>query len=425
MAEFIIQGGRPIQGRHRVPGNKNAALPMLAACTLTDEPVTIANLPLINDVQSMLDILADLGASVELHGHTATICCAGMRKRTIDPALCRRVRTSILFAGPMVARHGKVILHPPGGDVIGRRRLDTHFDGLRDLGVEIDVSEAYRFSCGALVGADILLDEASVTATENLVMAAVLAEGRTTLFNAACEPHVQQLCRMLNEMGASIDGVGTNRLEIGGVSELRGGRFRVPSDAIEAASYIAAAALTGGELFIDNAPADDLRIVMRTFQRLGIDWHLDDANTLHLPANQTLEIRNDYGAAIPKIEDGPWPNFPSDLLSVSVVLATQAAGTVLFFEKMFESRLYFVDRLIEMGARIVQCDPHRVIVTGPARLHGSRVVSPDIRAGMSMLLAALCADGTSTVGNAEVIDRGYEGVAKELRRLGADVQRVA
>jgi len=425
MAEFIIQGGRPIQGRHRVPGNKNAALPMLAACTLTDEPVTIANLPLINDVQSMLDILADLGASVELHGHTATICCAGVRKRTIDPALCRRVRTSILFAGPMVARHGKVILHPPGGDVIGRRRLDTHFDGLRDLGVEIDVSEAYRFSCGALVGADILLDEASVTATENLVMAAVLAEGRTTLFNAACEPHVQQLCRMLNEMGASIDGVGTNRLEIGGVSELRGGRFRVPSDAIEAASYIAAAALTGGELFIDNAPADDLRIVMRTFQRLGIDWHLDDANTLHLPANQTLEIRNDYGAAIPKIEDGPWPNFPSDLLSVSVVLATQAAGTVLFFEKMFESRLYFVDRLIEMGARIVQCDPHRVIVTGPARLHGSRVVSPDIRAGMSMLLAALCADGTSTVGNAEIIDRGYEGVAKELRRLGADVQRVA
>jgi len=425
MAEFIIQGGRPIQGRHRVPGNKNAALPMLAACTLTDEPVTIANLPLINDVQSMLDILADLGASVELHGHTATICCAGVRKRTIDPALCRRVRTSILFAGPMVARHGKVILHPPGGDVIGRRRLDTHFDGLRDLGVEIDVSEAYRFSCSALVGADILLDEASVTATENLVMAAVLAEGRTTLFNAACEPHVQQLCRMLNEMGASIDGVGTNRLEIGGVSELRGGRFRVPSDAIEAASYIAAAALTGGELFIDNAPADDLRIVMRTFQRLGIDWHLDDANTLHLPANQTLEIRNDYGAAIPKIEDGPWPNFPSDLLSVSVVLATQAAGTVLFFEKMFESRLYFVDRLIEMGARIVQCDPHRVIVTGPARLHGSRVVSPDIRAGMSMLLAALCADGTSTVGNAEIIDRGYEGVAKELRRLGADVQRVA
>ena len=293
MAEFIIQGGRPIQGRHRVPGNKNAALPMLAACTLTDEPVTIANLPLINDVQSMLDILADLGASVELHGHTATICCAGMRKRTIDPALCRRVRTSILFAGPMVARHGKVILHPPGGDVIGRRRLDTHFDGLRDLGVEIDVSEAYRFSCGALVGADILLDEASVTATENLVMAAVLAEGRTTLFNAACEPHVQQLCRMLNEMGASIDGVGTNRLEIGGVSELRGGRFRVPSDAIEAASYIAAAALTGGELFIDNAPADDLRIVMRTFQRLGIDWHLDDANTQHLRPGHPLGKAHD------------------------------------------------------------------------------------------------------------------------------------
>ncbi len=424
MAEFVIQGGRPIQGRHRVPGNKNAALPMLAACTLSDAPITIANLPLINDVLNMLEILEDLGASVELRGHTATICCAGMRKRTIAPALCRRVRTSILFAGPMVARHGKVILHPPGGDVIGRRRLDTHFDGLRDLGVEIEIGEAYRFSCTNLVGTDILLDEASVTATENLVMAAVLAEGSTTLFNAACEPHVQELCRMLNDMGASIDGVGTNRLESGGVDELHGGRFRVPSDCIEAASYIAAAAMTGGELFIDHAPSADLRIVMRTFQRLGIDWHLDDENTLHLPANQTLEIRNDYGAAIPKIEDGPWPNFPSDLLSVLVVLATQAAGTVLFFEKMFESRLYFVDRLIEMGARIVQCDPHRVIVTGPARLHGSRVVSPDIRAGMSMLLAALCADGTSTVGNAEIIDRGYEGVEKELRRLGAEIERV-
>ena len=424
MAEFMIQGGSPIHGRHRVPGNKNAALPMLAACTLTDAPVTIANLPLINDVTSMLEILEDLGATVELRGHTATVCCAGIRKRTIAPELCRRVRTSILFAGPMVARHGKVILHPPGGDVIGRRRLDTHFDGLRDLGVEIESGEAYRFTRTKLIGTDLLLDEASVTATENLVMAAVLAEGRTTLFNAACEPHVQELCRMLNEMGASIHGIGTNRLEIGGVDELYGGRFRVPSDAIEAASYIAAAALTGGELFIDNAPADDLRIVMRTFQRLGIDWHLDDENTLHLPANQTLEVHNDYGAAIPKIEDGPWPNFPSDLLSVLVVLATQASGTVLFFEKMFESRLYFVDRLIEMGARIVQCDPHRVIVTGPARLHGSRVVSPDIRAGMSMLLAALCADGTSIVGNAEIIDRGYEGVERELRRLGANITRV-
>ena len=423
MAEFIIRGGKPIAGQHKTPGNKNGALPMLAACVLTDQPVTLQNVPLIQDVRTMLDILTELGADVDLHGHSVTVCCSGLRKRRLDSKLCRRVRSSILFAGPMVARYGKVTVSPPGGDVIGRRRLDTHLDGLAQLGITVLVGSDYAFQRECLKGADILLDEASVTATENILMAAVLAHGRTTIYNAACEPHVQDLCRMLCKMGASINGIGTNFLIIEGVETLTGTRHRVSPDYVEAASFIAAAALTGGHLQIDGIIPADFSIIGKHFARLGVMSELTDS-TLRVPQHQTLEIQDDVGAAIPKLEDGTWPNFPSDLMSVSIVMASQAKGTMLFFEKMFESRMYFVDRLIEMGARIVQCDPHRVVVSGPTTLHGTALSSPDIRAGMSLLLAALCAKGESRIGNAHVIDRGYEAVDRELRRLGADIERV-
>jgi UDP-N-acetylglucosamine 1-carboxyvinyltransferase len=422
MARFIIQGGKRLSGRHRPAGNKNAALPMLAACVLTDEPVCLQNLPLIDDVRCMLEILESLGASVDLKGHTVTVCAKGLRKRRLPAELCRRVRSSILFAGPLAARHGQAVLHPPGGDIIGRRRLDTHFDGLARLGIAVDGQRDFRFKRGTLAGARILLDEASVTATENVIMAAVLAPGRTTVFNAACEPHVQDLCRMLNRMGAQIRGIGTNYLRIEGVPSVHGVRYRIAPDYVDAASFMAAAVVTGGELVLEEMPECTVDIIGRPFRKMGISWSLKD-QVLSLPGHQDLKVRNDFGAAIPKVEDGPWPAFPSDLMSAGIVLATQARGTMLFFEKMFESRMYFVDRLIEMGARIVQCDPHRVIVTGPARLQGLHLSSPDIRAGMALVLAALCAKGQSIIDNAQCIDRGYERIDVELRRLGAGLVR--
>lgn len=424
MAKFIIQGGKRLSGKHRVPGNKNAALPMAAACLLTDEPVCLRNVPLIDDVRTMLALLEELGVSVELRGHTVRLCAKGLRKRRLNPDLCRAARSSILFAGPMVARHGRVTLFPPGGDVIGRRRLDTHFDGLRQLGVTVTDDDHYMLECKRLRGARILLDEASVTATENLVMAAVLARGTTTLFNAACEPHVQDLCRMLNKMGACISRVGTNYLKIEGVRSLGGVTHRVTPDYIDAASFLAAAAVTGGSLSLQDIPTEQFDVVTRRFQKFGVKWDVENRLLTMRPV-QALRIQNDLGNAIPKIEDGPWPNFPSDLMSVAIVLATQARGTVLFFEKMFESRMYFVDRLIAMGARIVLCDPHRVLVTGPTRLHRLHMASPDIRAGMALLIAALAADGESVIDNAECIDRGYENVARELARLGADITRIS
>lgn len=424
MAKFVIRGGKRLSGVHKAPGNKNAALPILAACVLTDEPITIRNVPLIDDVRTMLDILRDLGADVKLKGHTVTVCSAPLRKHRLNADLCRKVRSSILFAGPMAARHGRVTLFPPGGDVIGRRRLDTHLDGLGQLGIRLRPGNNYSFRCSRLRGADIVLDEASVTATENIVMGAVLAKGRTTIFNAACEPHVQDLCTILGKMGARISGAGTNRLEIEGVESLSGTSHQLAPDYIDVASFVAAAALTGGSLVVKNASSEHLRIIARPFEKLGIRWTVRD-DVLHLPAKQRLRISNDFGAAIPKIEDGAWPNFPSDLMSVAIVAATQARGTMLFFEKMFESRMYFVDRLIEMGARIVQCDPHRVIVAGPAQLLGTHMSSPDIRAGMALLLAALTAKGESIVDNADSIDRGYEKVDRELRRLGADIRRIS
>jgi len=396
---------------------------MLAACVLTDEPVRLTNVPMIRDVQTMLEILADLGVSVSLKGHTVELCAKGLRKTKLNKDLCSMARSSVLFAGPLAARMGKTTLFAPGGDVIGRRRLDTHIDGLRKLGIRLENRNAFVFSRHNFKGARILLDEASVTATENIVMCAVLAPGKTTLFNAACEPHVQDLCRMLNRMGARISGIGTNYLTIRGVEKLNGVNHRVAPDYIDVASFAAASILTGGRLELDDIPADQLDVIERPFMRMGVKWQAQ-GSSLIVPAPQKLRVKNDFGSAIPKMEDGIWPAFPSDLMSVAIVMATQTKGTLLFFEKMFESRLYFVDRLIEMGARIVQCDPHRVVIAGPARLHGIRMSSPDIRAGMALLLAALCAKGESVIGNAEVIDRGYEKIDAKLRSLGADIERI-
>ncbi len=423
MARFIIRGGRKISGKHKAPGNKNAALPMLAACVLTDEPVRLTNVPLIRDVETMLEILEDLGASVTLKGHTVEVCAKGLRKTRLNRELCSRARSSILFAGPLTARRGRATVFAPGGDVIGRRRLDTHIDGLRKLGVRMETRNAYVFRKQNFKAARILLDEASVTATENILMCAVLAPGKTTIFNAASEPHVQDLCKMLNKMGASISGIGTNYLTVRGVEKLHGVRHRISPDYIDVISFAVASILTGGDLEVDDIPAEQLDVIERPFFRLGVKWQAD-GKSLYVPSTQRLRVKNDFGAAIPKIEDGIWPSFPSDMMSVAIVLATQAKGTVLFFEKMFESRLYFVDRLIEMGARIVQCDPHRVVISGPAHLHGIHMSSPDIRAGMAMLLAALCAKGESIIGNAEVIDRGYEKIDAKLRALGADIERI-
>jgi UDP-N-acetylglucosamine 1-carboxyvinyltransferase len=395
---------------------------MLAAAVLTDEQVRISNIPLIEDVYTMLEILDNLGVNVELRGHTATLCAKGLRKTRLKAELCGKVRSSILFAGPLTARLGRATIAPPGGDMIGRRPIDTHLDGLAALGIHMDGSDSFVFRGKKLQGARILLDEASVTATENIVMAAVLARGSTTVFNAACEPHVQDLCQMLNRMGANISGIGTNYLKIRGVSRLNGVDHRVSPDYIDVASFIVASAVTGGSLEVEDAPSQQMDVVERSFSKLGVRWSVSNGS-LSLPAGMKFKIHNDFGSAIPKIEDGVWPAFPSDLMSVAIVMATQTQGAMMFFEKMFESRLYFVDRLIEMGARIVQCDPHRVVVAGPSRLRGIQLASPDIRAGMALLIAALCAKGESIINNAQVIDRGYERIETRLRALGADISR--
>ena len=424
MARLVIRGGRKIGGAFRPLGNKNAALPMLAACVLTDEPVVLDNVPRILDVENMLKLLADLGVAVARKGHSVELCARGLEKTELDRALCAKVRGSILLAGPLPARRGSATLYAPGGDVIGRRRLDTHFEGLGALGIGLAwTGDAFRLRRRKFRGAEILLDEASVTATENILMAATLAPGRTTILNAACEPHVQDLGALLNKMGAKISGLGTNRLEIEGVKKLGGARHRVGPDYIEMGSFLAAAAATGGALTVTDLPdATTLRVMQRAFGRLGVRWTVASGK-LFLPARQNLRVKQDLGGAIPKMEDGIWPAIPSDLLSVALVLATQTRGEVLFFEKLFESRMYFVDRLLEMGATLVQCDPHRVVVSGPAKLRSQLITSPDIRAGMALVIAALCAKGTTVIEQAEMIDRGYERLEARLRALGADVRR--
>jgi UDP-N-acetylglucosamine 1-carboxyvinyltransferase len=426
MSELKIEGGTPISGVLEAPGNKNAALPMIAATILTSQSVTLRNVPIIKDVLTMLKILEDIGASVEVNKreHTVTVRADNISKNTLSEVLCNDARSSILFAGPMAARFGEINIYPPGGDVIGKRRLDTHLDGLKELGINFSVKgELFSFNRDFLKGADIVLDEASVTATENIVMAAVLADGRTTMFNSACEPHVVDLCSLLNAMGADISGIGTNRLVINGVKELYAATYDVSSDYIYASSFIAAALATGGELTVNNIDPLHFKILSKQMSKLGVAWKLSD-DSIYIPGNQKLCVQKDFGDSIPKIDDGIWPAFPSDVMSVAIVLATQVEGTILFFEKMFESRMYFVDRLITMGAQIVQCDPHRIVVSGPGKLRGTRMSSPDIRAGIAMVIAALTADGTSCIGNAECIDRGYENVEEQFKQLGARISRI-
>lgn len=424
MSKFVIHGQRRLNGTIRPVGNKNAALPMLAASLLTSEPVVLHQVPDIDDVRVMLEILDDLGIDIHKRGRTLTLCAAPLKKRRLDANLCRLVRSSILFAGPLAARHGYAVLYPPGGDVIGHRRLDTHFHALQALGVKVQGTDHFTLRCKDLRGTHILMDEASVTATENTLMAATLAHGKTTIYNAACEPHVSDLGHLLIKMGARINGLGTNRITVEGVRRLNGARHTISPDFTEMGSFIAAAAATGGDLTLqpvrDRSP---LPVLSKVFRTLGVSWELN-GHALHLPPGQPLRVASDFNSAIPKIEDGPWPAFPSDLMSVAIVLATRARGSVLFFEKMFESRMYFVDQLISMGAQIVQCDPHRVVVNGPSRLHGTRMSSPDIRAGMALIIAALRAKGESVIENAQVIDRGYERIDEKLRSLGADIVRV-
>lgn len=428
--ELIITGGRTITGVHEVPGNKNAALPMLAATLLTDEPVVLENLPLIDDVVTTIELLEALGVEVRLdrNGRSATLRAGKIASTSLPPGLCAKVRATILFAGPMLARSGRISIAAPGGDPIGRRRIDTHIFGLESLGARffrVEDGREYGFvASGGLAGADLTLDEASVTATENIVMAASTAAGTTTIYNAACEPHVQDLCRMLVSMGAKIEGIGTNYLKIEGVDRLHGTTARIGSDCIEAASYIVAALVTGGELTVKGVAKRDFDVLDKAFSKFGVKWSVD-GDTLHLPPSQRLAVVEDFGGAIPKIEDGIWPSIPSDLMSVLIVLAIFTEGTMMFFEKMFESRMYFVDHLINMGARIVQCDPHRIVVVGSRnpRLSGSTASSPDIRAGIALVIAALAASGRSRIQNAQSIDRGYEDVVERLGKLGADIVR--
>jgi UDP-N-acetylglucosamine 1-carboxyvinyltransferase len=424
MQSFVIEGGRPLHGTVRAAGNKNGALPILAACLLTDEPVRLENVPRIRDVETMVELIADLGADAEWLGpNEVRIHAAAIGKHELDEELCRQIRASFLLAGPLLARLGRALAPPPGGDVIGRRRLDPHIHAFAALGVEISIDGRYDMHATRLRGTPIFLDEASVMATENTVMAAVLAEGETVISNAACEPHVQDLCRFLNKLGASIDGIGSNVLRIRGVDRLGGGEHRIAPEHIEVASFIGLAAVTGSDLTITDAAADDLVSILPAFGRLGVHVEVD-GTSIRVPPGQNLVVQDDLGGQIPKIEDGPWPAFPADLTSIAVVIATQARGTILVFEKMFESRLFFVDKLVGMGARIILCDPHRAVITGPAQLYGERLTSPDIRAGMAMLIAALCADGISVIGNIREIDRGYERIDERLRDLGASIERI-
>jgi UDP-N-acetylglucosamine 1-carboxyvinyltransferase len=421
---FVIEGGRPLSGRIQAAGNKNGALPILASCLLTSETVVLRNVPRIVDVDTMIELLNDLGAEAEWAGaNEVHVHAAGVSKHELDEELCSRMRASFLLAGPLLARVGSVSAPPPGGDVIGRRRLDPHIHAVAELGAQIDVGRRYEIRGGALSGKHIFLDEASVMATENAVMAATLTPGETVIGNAACEPHVQDLCRFLVSLGAQIEGIESNVLRIHGVESLRGGEWEIGPDHIEVGSFIGLAAVTGGDVTIDSVKRADLVSILHAFEKLGVSVEVGE-DSVRVPPRQELVVRDDLGGHVPKIEDGPWPAFPSDLTSVALTVATQADGTILMFEKMFENRLFFTDKLVSMGARIILCDPHRAVVTGPCKLRGQRMESPDIRAGMAMLLASLCAEGSSTIGAVYQIDKGYERIDERLRALGANIERV-
>jgi UDP-N-acetylglucosamine 1-carboxyvinyltransferase len=421
---FLVQGGRPLRGTVRPAGNKNAALPILAATLLADGPVELDNIPRIRDVETMLALLLDLGAAAEWTGPNALrVDTRSVKPKPLDPALCAKIRASILLAGPLLARFGSVTLPPPGGDVIGRRRVDTHFLALEHLGASVMVGDRYELEAKELKGDDIFLDEPSVTGTENALMASVMAKGRTVLRNAACEPHVQDLARALVAMGAEIAGIGSNIYTIEGGRPLVGTSYTIGPDHIEIGSFIGLAAVTNGDVTIEPVRSEDLRSILLGFERLGIRPRLEGTR-LTVSPGQERRIRPDLGGHVPKLEDGPWPAFPADVMSTTIVTATQCSGMLLVFEKMFESRLFFVDKLIGMGARIVLCDPHRAVISGPSPLKGGIVESPDIRAGMAMVLAALAAEGPSTIHNVGQIERGYERIDERLRALGAEIERV-
>jgi UDP-N-acetylglucosamine 1-carboxyvinyltransferase len=419
---FRVTGGRPLTGTIRPAGNKNAALPILAATLLADGLCRIDNIPRIRDVETLLALLQHVGATVQWSGaNTVEIDTRRAEPRPLDPTLCKEIRASILLAGPMLARFGRVTLPPPGGDVIGRRRVDTHFLALERLGADITVGDAYKLE-GKLNGADIFLDEPSVTGTENALMAAVGAHGTTVIRNAASEPHVQDLARFLVALGASIDGIGTNTFTIDGGRPLKAAPYTVGPDHIEVGSFMGLAAVTGGAITIDGVRADDLRSTLLAFERLGVRPRIDGTKLI-VDAGQERRIRPDLGGHVPKLEDGPWPAFPADLMSIAIVVATQCEGLLLIFEKLFESRLFFVDKLIGMGARIVLCDPHRAVIAGPSALRGQVMESPDIRAGMAMVLAALAAQGDSVIYNIGQVERGYERIDERLQALGAQLER--
>ncbi len=425
MEQFVIDGGIPLQGEVTPAGNKNATLPMLAACLLTEEPVIYHNVPDILDVKAMRQLLLSLGVEIEpLSNHTWKVQAREVRPADLDPDLTRKIRASILLAGPMTARSGEVRLPPPGGDVIGRRRVDTHILALRKLGAKVEYDRSFSFKADRLQGADILLDEASVTATENAIMAASTAKGTTHLRNAASEPHIQELCHMINKMGGQIENIGSNTLTIHGVDRLHGTEVEIGPDYLEVVSFIGAAIVSHGSIRIRKAGHQYLDMIRLVLGRLGVDW-LVDGEDLIVPAEQRLEIESDLGGAIPEISVNTWPAFPTDLMSIAIVVATQSKGTILFHDWMYPSRMFFIDKLVGMGAHIVLCDPHRCIIQGPSPLFGEKMESPDIRAGMALLLAALSANGRSVIRNVGQIDRGYEKVDQKLADLGAKIIRAS
>lgn len=425
LEQFVIEGGHPLQGQIKIAGNKNAALALLPACLLTEQPVVLTNMPDIGDVHVMADLIRKLGAEVEwLEPEKVRVHAKQIDTYRADPDLAKKIRPSTLLAGPMLAREGRLEIASPGGDGIGRRRLDTHLIALEKLGASIEFDGVFKMRAEKLQGTHILLDEASVTATENTILAAVLAAGTTIIRNAASEPHVQQLCQFLNQLGAKIEGVGSNQLIIHGVEKLGGGEFRVGADYLEVGSYIGAAVVTGGELLIQQADPQYLEMLELVFGRLGVSWEVR-GDDVFVPRGQAMSVRQDFGGNIPEIKPQIWPGFPTDMMSVAILVATQCSGAVLFHEWMFESRLFFTDRLSSMGARVILCDPHRVLVQGPAALRGDQVISsPDIRAGMAIVLAALCANGHTIIRNIRQIDRGYARLDERLRSLGANIQRV-
>lgn len=420
MHKYVIEGGYPLKGRIRASGNKNAALPCIAAALLSEEGARLRNIPEIADVFVMFDAIKDLGGSVTREEKGVFYIQGPLLKSEVGPEFAKKIRASILLAGPLLARTGKAVLSPPGGDVIGRRRLDTHFLAFEALGARIEADSVYRIVSNKLAGANIFLDEASVTATENAVMAASLAQGRTIINNAACEPHVQDLCRMINAMGGKISGIGSNILTIDGVEALHTADFEIGADFMEVGSFIGLACAAKSEITIEKAAPDNMRMCKLAFAKLGIAWETE-GDSIIVRANQSMKIQNDRDGGIPSIDDAPWPGFPADLTSIMTVTATQCEGTVLIHEKMFESRMFFVDKLIGMGAKIILCDPHRAVVSGPARLQGSKLSSPDVRAGMAMVIAALAAAGSSVISNVYQIERGYENLVERLQQLGARI----